>query len=158
MFNLRKFTVHFMQLNSYSQKIFLIYVLKWSTGNGKFKIKTDRQPLNQINIKLRPSISFTVLFPTGLMIHFFLVFLTTFWLRAVSPSAPEMLDSSRAGIVMILVPSGRVGRLISSFSILKEIKTVSINKVFNQWDKSTQTDSPKYFHNSCILTSSFVIV
>ena len=60
-----------------------------------------------------------MLFPTGLMIHFFLLFLTTFWLRADSPSVPGRFDSSSDGIVIIFVPSGKVGRFRISFSILK---------------------------------------
>ena len=68
-----------------------------------------------------------MLFPTGLMIHFFLLFLTTFWLRADSPSVPGRFDSSSDGIVIILVPSGNVGRFRISFSILKVTWTLNNN-------------------------------
>ena len=60
-----------------------------------------------------------MLFPTGLIIHFFFVFFTTFWLIAESPSVPGIVASSREGIVIIFVPSGSVGRLVSSFSSLQ---------------------------------------
>ena len=41
---------------------------------------------------------------------------------AESPSAVQMFESSSEGIVMIFVPSGNVGRLINSFSILNKFQ------------------------------------